>query len=353
MHKNNKLKKSFWGFVFGLTALLALVGFIGLAFAGALEPPASAVDGAGNPVSTMRTLDEVEPRTPISSLPFIISASGSYYLSQDLIMGTVGGGMLIAADNVTLDLNGFALIGAPGSTNGIAVNDPQKNIFIRNGTIRDWGDDGVSGLNARNSRLENLQVSDNLGAGLKIGWGSVVTNCTTFNNTDGGVVARDNSVVTNCTADSNGGNGITVGLRSVVTNCSVSFNGGEGIEAGAGSKVSGCVAGSNTANGIKVTHRCYLISNNCISNGLNGDGAGIVVTGNSSRIEGNNVIGNDRGIEVTGILNIIIKNTVGGVDSYTTIGPNNNYGPIVNVGGGVGDISSRPNSDHPWANFQL
>ena len=38
---------------------------------GPLAPP-------GPPGPTMKTLDQIEPRTPISSLPFTISASGSY-----------------------------------------------------------------------------------------------------------------------------------------------------------------------------------------------------------------------------------------------------------------------------------
>lgn len=41
---------------------------------GSLTPP-------GAPAPTMRTLDQVEPRTPISALPYVISKSGSYYVT--------------------------------------------------------------------------------------------------------------------------------------------------------------------------------------------------------------------------------------------------------------------------------
>lgn len=44
-----------------VAALLAVVGFAMPAFAGSLEPPASAVDGSGNPVPTMRSMDELLP----------------------------------------------------------------------------------------------------------------------------------------------------------------------------------------------------------------------------------------------------------------------------------------------------
>ena len=54
-----KREKMFKGCL--LAALLAVVGFAMPAFAGSLEPPASAVDGGGNPVSTMRNMDELLP----------------------------------------------------------------------------------------------------------------------------------------------------------------------------------------------------------------------------------------------------------------------------------------------------
>ncbi|MBA7679146.1 hypothetical protein ES703_87429 [subsurface metagenome] len=39
----------------------------------------------------IKTLDEVEPRIPISSVPYTISESGSYYLTGDLTYTTTTG----------------------------------------------------------------------------------------------------------------------------------------------------------------------------------------------------------------------------------------------------------------------
>ena len=48
---------------------------------GALTPP-------GAPAPTMRTLNQIEARTPISSVPFTITSSGSYYLTTNLTVNS-------------------------------------------------------------------------------------------------------------------------------------------------------------------------------------------------------------------------------------------------------------------------
>ncbi|HEV2318736.1 MAG TPA: hypothetical protein VGV18_03235 [Verrucomicrobiae bacterium] len=68
---------------------------------GNLTPP-------GPPGATMLTLSQVEPRTPISSVPITITQPGSYYLVSNLVC-TVSNAIVITANGVTLDLNGFTL----------------------------------------------------------------------------------------------------------------------------------------------------------------------------------------------------------------------------------------------------
>src|SRR5215469_10506728 len=70
---------------------------------GSLTPP-------GAPAPTMKSLDQIEARTPISSLPFTIGSSGSYYLAASLTGSGGNDGITVNADDVTVDLNGFALI---------------------------------------------------------------------------------------------------------------------------------------------------------------------------------------------------------------------------------------------------
>jgi hypothetical protein len=96
---------------------------------GPLTPP-------GAPAPTMKALDQIEPRTPITSIPVTIAAPGSSYLAGNLTGVAGSNGITINADDVTLDLNGFSLIGVASSLNGILVSGIRANTRIYNGVLR-------------------------------------------------------------------------------------------------------------------------------------------------------------------------------------------------------------------------
>src|SRR5580698_5126890 len=141
---------------------LALLLTSSTAFAqGSLTPP-------GAPGPTMLTLSQVQPRTPVDSIhtpgdsvnEFIISQPGSYYLATNVFGVSSQEGINISANNVTLDLNGFSVIGPSTADSGIIILAGSSNSIVRNGTITGWGTffDGVQST-ANNVTLENLNVS--------------------------------------------------------------------------------------------------------------------------------------------------------------------------------------------------
>jgi len=110
----------------------------------------------GAPAPAMKSIDQIEPRTPISSLPFVISQPGSYYFTGNLeatpetFAGGGSGAIEIEAANVTLDLNGFMLGSTAAVVNQSAISvanfaTPLRSIRIMNGTIRGTTTVEVSG----------------------------------------------------------------------------------------------------------------------------------------------------------------------------------------------------------------
>ena len=88
---------------------------------------------SGAPAPTMKTLNQIEPRTPISSLPLTITTPGSYYFTTNLTSAGATDGITIATNNVTIDLMGFELSGGFVGLNAIDALGVRTNIIVRNG----------------------------------------------------------------------------------------------------------------------------------------------------------------------------------------------------------------------------
>jgi hypothetical protein len=174
---------------------------------GSLTPP-------GAPAPTMKTLQQVEPRTPISSVPFAISQPGSYYLTTNLTVSS-GSAITIATNGVTLDLNGYTIRSTANPANGpaIMIGSGLRNLAILNGNIEGgvtysgglysgtgFGN-GIyySGTPPRAVRVSGVSVSGCLNNGIYVGNGdsTVVESCAVQTVGLYGIVA---TVVKNCTA---------------------------------------------------------------------------------------------------------------------------------------------------------
>ncbi|MDP1663390.1 MAG: right-handed parallel beta-helix repeat-containing protein, partial [Phycisphaerales bacterium] len=341
----------------GVACCLALATFGPLAAGGPLNPPAGAV------APTAKPLAEVEPRTAIDATNtpgdtnslFKITQPGSYYLTGN-ITGVVGKhGIEIAASGVTLDLNGFDLVGVAGmgAFDGVSVTLTNlSNIAVINGSVRTWGDEGVDlgTLPVSNFRVEGVLAIGNAGIGISTGNSGTVSNCSANANTGHGIVTVSGSTVTNSSANANGNhgistgsgcsisncsaynniiNGFSIGNGGTAANCSAAFNDGSGFGTGSACTVVFCIARANTLDGIVSASGCLIHGNVCANSGNGGDGAGIHTTGSGNRIEGNNCSNADRGIDVDFAGNIIIRNTCSGNTVDWTIAANNVVGPIL------------------------
>jgi hypothetical protein len=202
---------------------------------GSLTPP-----GAPNP--TMKSLDQIEPRNPISYAGYAITVPGSYYVTTNLtgFSSSFSHGITIESDNVTLDLNGFTVQGVSGSSTGIYIPGGYTNIIVRNGIITGWGGNGVAwnypNLPApQNVVLEHLTVSANY-HGIVTANGGIVADCLVENNQFDGIFVdgNDSQIIGNILFGNNAGNfssgaGIGVeGLNNLIENNLVTGSGASG-----------------------------------------------------------------------------------------------------------------------------
>jgi hypothetical protein len=273
---------------------------------GSLTPP-------GAPGPTMLTLSQIEPRTPISSAPFMIAQPGSYYLTTNLTVNS-GNAITIATSGVTLDLNGFTISSTAGSAAGygiLLVNGPQ-NLTIANGHIQGGVTNNGSGVysgggfafgieytgaNPANVLVSRVSVSGCLDDGIFPGYGAstVVESCTVQTVGSYGIVAstvkastaRDCGVdgifgdalsdcqgqasvygiyaafAENCYGASSSGNGVYA--ANTAMNCSgTSGSNGYGLEAGTAEN---CYGSSSSGNGVSAT-----TAENCYGSSSGGDG---------------------------------------------------------------------------------
>jgi hypothetical protein len=258
------------------TTTRSLVG--GLAFASALifTFASTTAHAQGNltppgpPGPTMKTLQQIEPRTPISSLPFVITNAGAYYLTTNLAGGTTNGITVLASD-VTLDLGGFVLDGNGAAFSGIAAPNTQTNLVVRNGLVKRWsGTAGIDALNVLNVHVAGVQATDNAGHGIRAGAGARIQECTCAGNGSNGVVVWDNSLVARTVARINGGIGIGANNGSTVSDCAAAGNRSHGIAVGVGATIVNCSSQANQADGIHGSSLTSVIHCTCSQNASNG-----------------------------------------------------------------------------------
>ena len=100
-----------------------------------------------------------QPCIPIDQLPFVITTEGTYCAVNDLTFFKPGPiGISIEADNVTVDLNGYAMRTSPNVASTAFESLPVSNVIIRNGRIDGFAD-GIL-LTGNSLSIHHLVIND-------------------------------------------------------------------------------------------------------------------------------------------------------------------------------------------------
>ncbi len=236
---------------------------------GSLTPP------AGPPTPSLKSLDLIDPRTPlVTGAPGVsiilsgaigISQPGSYYLTKNLTVAG-GHGITIAANDVTLDLCGFTVSSTAASPTQYGILIQGHNVTVYNGNI-------ASGITYNPSDNDDPFTGSGFGRGLyaSSNFRNIrVRNLSVRGCDSHGVYCEDHasSIVESCTVSTAGGDGISAG---VVQGCVVSECGGVAIR---GSAVFNCRGESvgNDAIIADVVGNCYGMSTASIGKGIQASG---------------------------------------------------------------------------------
>ncbi|MEM1321270.1 MAG: right-handed parallel beta-helix repeat-containing protein [Bacteroidota bacterium] len=346
-------------------------------------------------IGTQNDLQAQDARTPIDSVAYfanygsvgyasyVITEPGSYYLTQNINSAQSGAfGIVIDADDVFLDLNGYIILGdrtgspgifslpsnGGGTGDGIHLEGTRNNITIKNGTIDSWAGNGIYGNNTNLSSFYNLLIRNNGRHGIEVHDYNVLIDCKSFYNYYDGIRTGEGCTISDCKSSANSGygfkinrfsklsrcmasynalDGFSISQDGKLVNCSATENEGIGIDISIGAFVSFCLSNRNGEAGIQAFSDCIVANSVASYNGQDissagsdsTDYSGIKVDGNGGYLY-NNVCANNRyaGIAATTLVqdtkivsNLVVQN------EYIGILVENNGGIIVNnyVGGTV------------------
>ncbi|NNM29529.1 MAG: hypothetical protein HKO57_08405 [Akkermansiaceae bacterium] len=277
----------------GLATALPLLATVALA-QGPLDP-------AGAPNPNFKTLQQVEPRIDLATVPgdgssmHRIDQPGSYYLTDNLDVTTTDG-IRIIASGVTLDLMGFTIFrSSQAASTGTAINitgSGLRNIRITNGHITGGilydsqaagdqftgpgfnnGIDEVAAIDPENVRVSHIHVSGMNFNGIDTSSASstisnTVEHCSVHTCGLFGILSGE---VHHCTA-------IVCGGNAIQARGNVSHSRGQSVGSGRGIDALGNVADSygDSSQGDGIGSDANVIN----SYGVSDEGNGILASGN-------------------------------------------------------------------------
>jgi hypothetical protein len=210
-----------------------------------------------------------------AGFPVTITSPGSYRLTGNLDLTSEAksiAAIAVYANFVTLDINGFEIVGPAGCTgSGASISCTSDSgagitaigvdhLSVRNGIIRSFANRGIYAT-GDGTRISDITVADN---GLD------------------GILVEQAAVLESCVAIQNGSDGFDVGLGASLRGVTATGNGGDGIEAdGDGSVIWNSSSTVNGDTGIRTQSSGGLVVTGTAVFGNQGDG---VLTGPGSSI---------------------------------------------------------------------
>jgi hypothetical protein len=240
----------------------------GLTILLAFAPAALAVDGTV--LINQSTITNGLTGCPTGGhLPIVICQSGSYRLSGNVTVPDANTSAIqISADNVTLDLNGFSILGpvgcggnpvtcTQGSAAAVGIGNlfGNSNITVSNGTIRGLGGYGIL-LSGSGILIERVKAANNGIDGINVSktQDTIITLCHAIDNGGSGFVGS--GALSNSSALNNGAGGMN--WDGTVTGSISAFNGGKAFE-GLGVFIANYAIGAG--GGINTLDPSVIISN--------------------------------------------------------------------------------------------
>ncbi|MHC4975611.1 MAG: hypothetical protein ACYTF7_03280 [Planctomycetota bacterium] len=366
----------------------------------------------GPPTDSFKSLDEVEPRIPLSqettpgdaTYEYIINAPGSYYLTANTVVSKRF--LLVStAGDVTIDLMGYSVDDPSDSWALVLVSGGGGTCTIRNGSLLN----GVTAITSNAPRLivEDLHIGGGSGGGIVATNVAIIRDTTVFDTAANGILLSGSgprgSEIRNTQVRNTGGTAITMPDNCVIENVLISDVPAGALSLGAFSRVSGLSvenfgdAGSGTSgvaigsatrlrdsvfHNYKGTGAGLELAPSVLASGIEflGASAGVaVVMSSNATLEDSVVVGSATSIDATSGFAIIkrcfVASSIPGIaidagggcvidenrmSGDVEIGGGNNIvtrnalesGTINNSGGPTNEIGPTNDLTSPWTNFQ-
>ena len=243
----------------------------------------------------------------ISTCQILSGGNTTYKVTADLNSNNDDFCLVVAADKITIDLQGHTITGNGAGVAGISDAENSFDVVtVKNGTVTGYL---IGIFLAFSTRVSVLAVTatENFVVGIWTGDQGLVKSSTATFNLEGGIVVGDRSQVQQCTANNNGSSGSGSGIVAL-DNCLLTMNttndnAEEGIATGSNCTVSFNTANNNGDDGIDV--------------GADGD-----LGGTGSLVTQNTAVGNaDNDYHVACPSTVTYNTSSGAATSYNLEGP--------------------------------